>query len=512
MKTDVLLIHPPANFDLPKDTIHAIPSYHIGYGLLHIASNLVSNGFKVTVWNLEEAIHSGISQKELERIVKRMRGCEAVGIELNWLHFSKGAIQTAKLLKKVRPEIPIIIGGTHATIFATEIMSKYHNFVDAVLNGEAEKTLVQVVENLEKTGAFGQVGGLVTFENGRLSVNPLTSKDIFENIDEIPPFTYRVVRKVRDGSAARRLFGGSAVNTCRGPCRYECIYCIGRELGSISGRETFAIHSPAWITDQMSLLLEEGCYEFAFQDYLFLSGKKYLRELTESMIKEKLNDEISGFNMTAIPGILDKQILDELSNAGCTNIDYGVETGSDRLLRLLKRPTNRKLILRSVKETISSGIIPFTWWMTGLPSEGKEDLEETLKLIKKTVELGAIPKWVTPLIILPNTELLRNADEFGVIPKLKSFGDFEAFSDLVRQEVSRFPEAVSHETEMMSREDIIRASVYLKSEIFREKDKIIKRFRRKYLKNVTKRHPQLPADWLIRNIEQILVFQQTAFY
>jgi len=168
MKTDVLLIHPPANFNLPKGAIHAIPSYHIGYGLLHIASTLLSKGFKVAVWNLEESVHSGVTPEEIQRAIKHLRDCKAVGIELNWLHLSKGAIQTAELLRKVVPEMPIIVGGTHATIFATEIVVRYHNLVDAVLRGEAERTFLQIVEHLERKGSLGKVGGLVTFQSGHL--------------------------------------------------------------------------------------------------------------------------------------------------------------------------------------------------------------------------------------------------------------------------------------------------------------------------------------------------------
>jgi len=512
MKTDILLIHPPTNFSLPKDEVHAIPSYHIGYGLLHIASALVSKGFKVVVWNLEEAIHSGITQKEIQRIVKHVADCILIGIELNWLHFSKGAIQTAELLKEERPEIPVIMGGTHATLFAPQIMNKYYSVVDAILRGEAEKTFLHIAENLEKTESFGDVGGLVTFRDGHPTEEPLTSKDIFENIDEIPPFTYRVVKNVKNGTQARRLFAGSAINTCRGPCPYECIYCMGRQLGFIFGRDTFAHHSPGWIMNQINLLIEEGCYEFAFQDEMFVCGKKYLRELVRSILSEKLDERIGGFNMTAVPGILDREILRELSRAGCTNIDYGAETGSDRILNLLRRPTNKDLILSSVKETILSGIIPFTWWMTGLPGEGQEDVEETLNLVRKTCELGGIPKWVTPLIVLPHTELFQKAREFGVTPRLKSFEDFAVFSDLVRKKASWYPEAVSHETDRMNQDDIIKASIYLKSEIFQQKEKIIRRFERKYLKKVTECHPQLPREWLIENIERILVLQQEAFY
>ena len=71
MKTDVLLIHPPANFNLPKGAVHALPSYHVGYGMLHIASTLLLNGFNVVVWNLGEALHlDNITSRRFGKIIR----------------------------------------------------------------------------------------------------------------------------------------------------------------------------------------------------------------------------------------------------------------------------------------------------------------------------------------------------------------------------------------------------------------------------------------------------------
>lgn len=514
MKTDILLIHPPTNFNLPRGTPHALPSYHIGYGMLHIASTLLANGFKVTVWNLEEAFHlENLTSRKLSEIMKKIK-CELVGIELNWLHFSRGAIQTAKIIKKARPDIAIIIGGTHATLFADQIARGYHKIIDAVLKGEAEKTFLQIARKFEEKNSLNDVdvGGLVTFRDGRVIERPLKKEDIFENIDEIPPFTYRVVKRVRNDEETRRLFAGSAINTCRGPCPYNCVYCIDRNLSIISGRRNFTAHSPEWIINQMNLLMEEGCREFAFQDNLYLSGKKYLEKLSRTLIKEKISDRINGFNMISVPGFLSMEILEELSKAGCTNIDYGIESGSERILKIIRRPTSLRLTVDSIKNTVQAGIIPFTWWMTGLPDEGKEDVKETLKLIIKTSDLGAIPKWVTPLILLPHTDLFEKASDFGVKPRLKSFKDFMIFSNLTRKRISHYPEAITHETIKMNREEIINASIYLKLEIYKRRKKIIKNFKNKFLKKIVSHHPYFASEQMLNIIETILRIQLESFY
>ncbi|MEM2703670.1 MAG: radical SAM protein [Candidatus Bathyarchaeia archaeon] len=514
MKPDIILIHPPTNFNMPKGSISALPSYYIGYGMLHIASTLLANGFNVVVWNLEEALHlDGITSRKFSEIIERI-DCGLIGIELNWLHFSKGAIQTAKIIKKVRPDITIIVGGTHATLFASQIIRGYHKVIDAVLKGESEKTFLQIARKFEEKDSLNNmdVGGLVTFKDGRVIEKPLKKEDIFENIDEIPPFTYRVVKRVKDGNESRRLFAGSAINTCRGPCPYECLYCIDRSISIISGRRGYTAHSPEWIVNQINLLLEEGCYEFAFQDNLYLSGKKYLKELSKTLIREKINEKISGFNMISVPGFLDSETLEELSKAGCTNIDYGVESGSEHILKLIRRPTNINKIIDSIKNTIQVGIIPFTWWMTGLPDEGEKEIKETLKLIVKTSYLGAIPKWVTPLILLPHTELFERAEKFGIKLKFKSFKDFMVFSNLIRKRISFYPEAITHETNKMSREDIAKAAIYLKTEIFKRKNEILNNFKRKFLKTILKYHSNFNEAYLMDVLEAILSRQLESFF
>jgi len=514
MKTDILLIHPPTNFNLPRGALHALPSYHIGYGMLHIASTLLANGFKVTVWNLEEAFHmDNLTPRKFSDIMRKIE-CRLVGIELNWLHFSRGAIQTAKIIKKTRPDITIIIGGTHATLFADQIIKGYNKIIDAVLKGEAEKTFLQIARKIEEKDSLDKVdvGGLVTFRDGRVMEIPLKEEDIFANIDEIPPFTYRVVKHIKNDKETRRLFAGSAINTCRGPCPYNCVYCIDRNLSVLSGRRKFVVHSPEWIINQMKLLIEEGCHEFAFQDNLYLSGKKYLEELSRMLIKEKINERINGFNIIAVPGFFNMEILEELSKAGCTNIDYGIESGSERILKLIRRPTSLELIIDSIKKTVQAGIIPFSWWMTGLPDEGKEDVKETLKLIIETSNLGAIPKWVTPLILLPHTELFEKADNFGIKPRLKSFKDFMIFSNLTRKKISHYPEAITHETIKMNREEIINASIYLKLEIYKRREKIIRNFRRKFLKNIISHHSYFTSEQILNIIKTILSIQLESFY
>jgi radical SAM superfamily enzyme YgiQ (UPF0313 family) len=250
--------------------------------------------------------------------------------------------------------------------------------------------------------------------------------------------------------------------------------------------------------------MDEGSEEFAFQDYFFLIGKNKLIELTEAIRREKIHEKILGLNMTALPGFLDKDLLTKLSNAGLYSIDYGTETGSNRLLDVMKRPYDKAAILKSVRNTISKGIIPFTWWMTGLPNEKKEDVEQTLDVINKTIELGSLPRWITPLVVFPGTLLFKKAQEYGLKLRLKTFEDFSIFSDLEENNDSWYPKAITHETEFQNQYDILTNTLYLKREIFNKKKKIVVNFLEEHAEKVSIYHPKFTSKMIENLVERCL--------
>lgn len=500
LKVDVLLVHPPVNFNLQENPAQS--SLYVGYGMLHVAACLFHRGYKVSLWNLE-AFRGGITKEAIQRRVK-ISDPTVIGIELNWVNFSKGALQTAKIFKETCPRTPTVFGGTHSTLFAQEIIQKYHKIVDAVLQGEAEKTFPKLVENFEKNGAFGEVGGLITFKNNRIHEVPIKKSDFFKNLDDIPPYSYKYFSYVPQTDLSIPPIPPMSINTCRGPCNFKCVYCIARALGPLYGRTSISFHSVGWIINQIKILLDEGLEEFAIQDYLFFMGKKNLIELTKALKKEKIQQKILGLNITGLPGLFDNDLLTKLSAAGVYSIDYGVETGSNKLLKKLGRPYDYSDVLESVKKTISKGIIPFTWWMTGLPGEKNEDLKQTIKLINKTIDLGSIPRWVTPLVVFPRTLLFEKAKNFGIKLRLKSFEDFSIYSNLEEKNNSWYPNAVSHETKFQNRNDILRNTLDLKKEIFERKNSIVNNFLKEHGKKIILFHPQFTLEMIESLIERCL--------
>jgi len=144
MTYDAVLIHPPAVYDFRKlplfpsamgFTVEQVQFTKVPIGLISIADYLDRHGYKVVIDNLGERM---VSDKDfdVEEHISNLTS-EVFGIDLHWQHHAQGAIEIARICKKLHPESYIVIGGLTATCFHEEIISKYE-FVDAVIRGVGE--------------------------------------------------------------------------------------------------------------------------------------------------------------------------------------------------------------------------------------------------------------------------------------------------------------------------------------------------------------------------------------
>ena len=89
---------------------------------------------------------------------------------------------------------------------------------------------------------------------------------------------------------------------------------------------------------------------------------------------------------------------------------------------------------------------------------------------KDTIKMGAVPKWVTALCVLPKTQLSKNASNYGLKFKLRTFDDFMAFSTEKANRGAYYPHCITHETDLMDIYDILKAVNELKSLILSQKE------------------------------------------
>jgi len=504
---EIILIHPPTIFNpaLFRKKFLSAPLVHYGYGMLYLGSFLIKNGYKIKIINIPELYQWWGYRKELlPSIFSGSHGQTPIlfGIELNWMHQSLGAIQLAKRLKKFFPEVFIVFGGVHASLFAKEILLEYSDYVDGVIKGESELSILDLLRKIESGKPPENVSGLVWTKNGKVIENPVTK--ILENIDEVPPYSPKKL-------GINKVFVTPAVNIMRGPCSMECIYCIGPRIPYIFGRQKIACHSINWIIEQISILIEEGYKRLFFQDYFWCIGKDNLLKIAQALQKEKINEKLDYFNITSAPGFLDEELLEEFSRAGVDNIDYGVESGSQKVLDTVRRKVTISQIRDSIKISVKKGIIPNTFWMVGFPEETVEDVMKTFQLLKETIELGGLPRWVTPLIVVPKTKLYEEPERYGIKLLFKSFRDYIAFSNTEHNPNAWYPNLITHETKHFKNYDILKMAFILRMLIKRNLNRILEKARENS-KIYVKYHPNLTLSEIEKRVTSSISVIQGSFW
>ncbi|MEE9399750.1 MAG: radical SAM protein, partial [Dehalococcoidales bacterium] len=204
--------------------------------------------------------------------------------------------------------------------------------------------------------------------NGQVQNNP--SANLINNLDELP-FLARDLVLNCDYNRYRL----HSISTARG-CPYTCSFCADRRFwdGKVRRR------SVDNVIEELRLL--KDTYKINFVDFVdgtFTFDRKYLQTFCNTMINHKLNIK---WRCTARYDNLNEDILQLMKQANCSGLYFGLESGSDRVLKAINKKIDVEKIIKVSKMVYNSGIPSATSILLGTPGEGKEDIEETLKLMK----------------------------------------------------------------------------------------------------------------------------------
>ena len=272
------------------------------------------------------------------------------------------AAKVASHLKSLAPEVPILLGGPHATILHGEIISRFRQF-DVVVRKEAEPILRSLMESLPRRH-LKLIEGITYRQGGEVVANP--GAPIVHDLDDLPFGAYHHYPIEELRLTTLRVEAG------RG-CPFECTFC---STASFFGR-TFRLKSPARLCAELDFLhTRYGISDFSLMHDLFTVNKAKVRAFC---------DEVEGRNYTwscsARMDCVDSGLLERMRSAGCRAIYYGVETGSVRMQRISAKRMELALVPPILAATRRVGIRPTLSFITGFPEERIEDQEDTLDLM-----------------------------------------------------------------------------------------------------------------------------------
>lgn len=449
---DIVLIQPPASLDNPRPVL---PENSVGIGMLTIIAYIKKFGYQGEVIHIPRALSVGYT---LDNILQRIKdeNPKVIGIGLNWLHFSEGALQIASILRKMLPKTTIVVGGQHATLFAKEILECSKD-IDGITIGEAEKTCYYLLEGVNR--GIRHIPETIPGVMINHPVNGITGTmpDIIEDLDTLPFYSYRDVWPYTKEICA-------ALDTVRGECMRNCAYCIESKTNYLQGRKQFVYHSPQYLANQVKSFADEGIDKITIQDPFFLLGDNKIQEFCRCL--KDLNIHLSLLNIFVEPKIYNNDTLAALKEAADkVTLDYGMETGASETADFIGRSYNKNSILESLQNASKMGIKILTWWMTGLPGDDRESLKESMDYIEETIKCGTIPRWITPLILFPHTDMWKNNEHYGIKSHIRTFKEFCNYSKVQANNYGVYSDLLTHETTAQSKRVIVESTIALKKAI-----------------------------------------------
>ena len=310
-------------------------------------------------------------------------------------------VKTANLVKDINKNIRVVLGGPHTYLFPEETID-FEN-VDYLVLGEGEKTFKELLDNLGDKAKLRKIQGLV-FKDGGSIVNTGISP-LIENLDELPfPARHLTPYKKYSSLLAKRS-PVTTIFTSRG-CPFQCSFCARPHLG-----KKYRAQSAQRVVDELQECTKMGIYEFLFYDDTFMVNRQRVIDICKEIVKRKLD---IGWDIRTRVDTVDEEMLRHLKMAGCQGIHYGVEAGTEKILRVL----NKDITLGRVKEafdlTRKHKISILAYFMIGNPSETREDIYETFRVVKN---LNPDYLHMTILTPFPGTKIYLDGLKNGNIGK-----------------------------------------------------------------------------------------------
>lgn len=346
----------------------------IPLNLAYLAAVLKEKGFAVQGFNLQ---HDRFGQKEISRF-------DVFGLSATSPMIEEAA-QVAKKIKTTKKKAFVVLGGAHATALQEKILKVYPSF-DALVYGEGERPLLELVQSLENKQSLGKVPNLIFRQGKRIKKNKQIC--FLADLDELP-FPAKEVFDVSHYPDPVQAHGD--IIASRG-CPFKCTNCKPG-LDKIS---RYRLRKVAKVVDELELLKKKyGVRHFSFSDSELAGPKKWVMALCQEIMRRKLKITFSCNGRT---DQVDEEVIKNLKKAGCVFIGYGIESGSQRVVsNLLKKGIDLKKAKKIIKLTMENGIGVGTWFMIGIPGEKWEDIKKSINYAKKmealTIEINIATPW-----------------------------------------------------------------------------------------------------------------------
>jgi radical SAM superfamily enzyme YgiQ (UPF0313 family) len=403
-------------------------------GLGYLGAVLEEEGHHVQLWD------GAVEETSLTTLLDEER-FELVGISSTTplIHDAWEAALEAR-----RREAITILGGPHPTLLPAESLE--HPDVDMVVRGEAEDTIIEIMNGLEKdrgsldpatgirrftSAAWFHIGGL-SFRDAKGEIIHNDPRRPREDLDSLP-FPAHHLYKIERYTNLQPLTDGLdpearayTIITSRG-CPYQCIYCSK----AVTGNRWRPRSAQNVVAEWRKLVVDLNATELGVTDDVMTLDVKRAKAICRMLIEEELNT----VPWITIHGIradnTDLELFQLMKRAGCKRVGFGVESGNQRVLDTMKKNQTIKDVRQAFHNAREAGLQTIGFFIFGLPGENEDTMEDTIKL---ALELD--PDLANFMIAapFPGTELYQMIQKEGHLFS-HDWRDFAIHDDKTRFEI-----------------------------------------------------------------------------
>lgn len=281
-------------------------------------------------------------------------------------YFLPGIREMIKIFRQVS-DAPVVMGGVGFSVMPEAAMELCG--ADYGIAGEGEEAFVQLLAAIERGSGYERVPNLLYRVDGAIHRN----KTSFAKLDALPSRR----RLLPDNPRYFREGGQAGIETKRG-CNMACTYCAD----PVSKGRSVRLRSPGQVVDEIRALLDQGIDHFHTCDCEFNIPGEHAKDVCRAIIEAGLGEKICWFAYCSITPF-DSEMAALFKKSGCGGVDFGADSGSDRMLRSLNRHFKASDLVNTAR-LCHQHDIPFMYdLLLGAPGETRESVRESVELMQR---------------------------------------------------------------------------------------------------------------------------------
>ncbi|MCG8688866.1 MAG: radical SAM protein [Desulfobacterales bacterium] len=314
------------------------------------------------------------------------------------------AVECARIARQLLPECLIVFGGPAPTFMVKHLFNTCPA-LDVIIKGEGEISTDRLVTALASHKKA----------EGKIHDRKTLAPELTHKLEDIPGIIFRQGNDFHDSGTAQlvqdldtlphpsKYFTYQHLAMSRG-CPGRCTFCGSPKFwGNTSVRR----HSPDWFFTEIKALAQKGVSHFFISDDTFTMETGAVKALCLKIINAGLKIT---WNAISRVDYIDESILPLMRQAGCIQISFGIESGSDKIKKVLGKPIDNETCIAVFNLVRSYGILPRAYFIYGSPGETDDTIQDSVELMERLAPLSTV---FYMLVTFPGTRLYKRAIDKG---------------------------------------------------------------------------------------------------